>query len=39
MEDHSLEGYTVDQNISIVRGTIVRSRSIFGTAGPVGRAA
>lgn len=29
----SLDGYTVDKTIGIVRGIIVRSRSIFGTLG------
>src|ERR1700733_10701932 len=29
----TLDGYTVDRNIGIVRGIIVRSRSIFGTVG------
>lgn len=29
----SLDGYTVDRTIGIVRGIIVRSRSIFGTLG------
>jgi uncharacterized protein YbjQ (UPF0145 family) len=29
----SLDGYAVERNIGIVRGIIVRSRSIFGTLG------
>ena len=29
----TLDGYTVERNIGIVRGIIVRSRSIFGTLG------
>jgi uncharacterized protein YbjQ (UPF0145 family) len=29
----TLDGYTVERNIGIVRGIIVRSRSIFGTVG------
>jgi uncharacterized protein YbjQ (UPF0145 family) len=29
----TLDGYTIDRNIGIVRGIIVRSRSIFGTLG------
>ncbi len=28
-----LDGYTVERNLGIVRGIIVRSRSIFGTVG------
>jgi uncharacterized protein YbjQ (UPF0145 family) len=29
----ALDGYTVDRNLGIVRGIIVRSRSVFGTLG------
>jgi uncharacterized protein YbjQ (UPF0145 family) len=29
----TLEGYTIERNLGIVRGIIVRSRSIFGTVG------
>src|SRR5579862_450046 len=29
----TLDGYTVDRNIGVVRGIIVRSRSVFGTLG------
>jgi uncharacterized protein YbjQ (UPF0145 family) len=29
----SLDGYAIERNIGIVRGIIVRSRSIFGTLG------
>ncbi len=29
----SLDGYTVERNLGIVRGIIVRSRSVFGTLG------
>jgi uncharacterized protein YbjQ (UPF0145 family) len=29
----TLDGYTVERNLGIVRGIIVRSRSVFGTLG------
>jgi uncharacterized protein YbjQ (UPF0145 family) len=29
----TLDGFTVERNIGVVRGIIVRSRSIFGTVG------
>ncbi len=29
----TLEGYTISKNLGIVRGIVVRSRSIFGTIG------
>ncbi len=29
----TLDGYTIERNIGIVRGIIVRSRSVFGTIG------
>jgi uncharacterized protein YbjQ (UPF0145 family) len=29
----TLDGYTIERNLGIVRGIIVRSRSIFGTVG------
>lgn len=29
----TLDGYTIDRNLGVVRGIIVRSRSIFGTVG------
>jgi uncharacterized protein YbjQ (UPF0145 family) len=29
----TLEGFTIERNLGIVRGIIVRSRSIFGTVG------
>ena len=29
----ALDGYTVERNLGVVRGIIVRSRSIFGTLG------
>lgn len=29
----TLDGYTIERNVGIVRGIIVRSRSVFGTLG------
>lgn len=29
----ALDGYTIERNLGVVRGIIVRSRSIFGTVG------